>query len=173
MLAALGGGPLNHIVVSKKNFIDGLESVFTDVSETAFQEDSPFFSYQAKSNIDPNTMISTGNSVSDDDEDDYDDEIEEEKKQTPKKSPTGKSPRKPLTGLDLLIRNTTAEGGGLNQPRANQRKVSLVLDKQLLTKLKMIARLENTNFRLMISDMLTLFVNRYEKDKGPIDLENK
>ena len=153
----------------------GLESVFTDVTESTFQEDSPFFSYQAKSNIDPNTMIVTGNSISDDEEEDeFDHDLEEEdpKSSTTKKASLGsKSPRKPLTGLDLLIRNTTQEGEGSNQSRVNQRKVSLMLDKQLLTKLKLIARLENTNFRLMISDMLTLFVNRYEKDKGPVDLE--
>ena len=158
--------------MSKKNFIDGLESIFTDAADSTFQEDSPFFSYEAKSNVDPHTHILKqdlpGESSSLDEDDDYDEDENIVDQESEEKKDVAKPPRKPLTGLDLLIRNTTLESNNPNSVRANQRKVSLVFDKQLLSKLKLIAKKENTNFRLMISDMLTLFVDRYEKDKGPV-----
>ena len=76
-----------------------------------------------------------------------------------------------MTGLDLLIRNTSGEEPSTHS-KAGQRKISFVFDKILLGKLKAIARLEKTYFRELVTDVLKVFVDKYEKDKGAVDHEN-
>ncbi len=150
--------------MSKKNFIDGLESVFDENSGKSFQDDNPLFSYEAKSNRDPNDILTK------DDKSNLEELEEEEETVDTKDATTLKKHRKPLTGLDLLIRKT-AEPGEYPYSRATMRKVSLTFDRILLSKLKAIARLEKMYFRELVNDILTKFVDNYEKEKGHIDHE--
>ncbi len=146
--------------MSKKNFIDGMESIFTDSAENNIQEEANIFSYEAKSVRDPGEVFSSKKTSSSDPDEDYDyEEATSEKKKTHKK---------PLTGLDLLIRNTTGEGPS-HHTGANQRKISFVFDKNLLSKLKAIASSEKTYFRELVTDVLKQFVAKYEKDNGKVD----
>lgn len=150
--------------MSKKNFIDGLESIFAeDVLEQAFQEDTnPLFSYEARSSTDTDMVSSRGSFSADDDEEEF------EYEGPVKKSQVLKRHRKPLSGIDLLIRNTTQDDHSDN-PKLHTRKFSLLFDKTVFNKLKDIARFEKVYFRDMVAHVLESFVEKYEKEKGPIE----
>ena len=147
--------------MSKKNFIDGLESIFAeDVLEQAFQDESPLFSYEARSSREYESSGSASSStIEDEDFDEYEGPL--------KPNQILKRHRKPLSGIDLLIRNTTEEGS--DNPKLHTRKFSLQFDKTVFNKLKAIARLEKVYFRDMVAHVLESFVTKYEEDKGPIE----
>ena len=146
--------------MSKKNFIDGLESIFAeDVLEPAVQDESPLFSYEARSSRDYESSSEGSFSVETEEDFEYEGPL--------KPNQTLKRHRKPLSGLDLLIRNTTEEG--LDNPKLHTRKFSLLFDKTVFNKLKTIARLEKVYFRDMVAQVLNSFVEKYEEDKGPLD----
>ena len=162
--------------MSKKKFTDGLESIFHDNNEQAFQEDSPLFTYEARSARPAEEIVSPDHSGYHS----YDDAEEEEEAVVEETTPeetnadakSTKAPNRPLTGLDLLIRKTTEESPQSLHPKANQRKVPLIFDKVLLKKLKLIARMQKTHFRELISALLHNYVERYEREKGVISDQN-
>ena len=142
-----------------------MESIFTESSEKSIQEESLLISYETRSARDPDHMIASGNSSGKQELDEEEEEYPSEPK--PNDQSEGKTHKKPLTGLDLLIRNTSGENP--NNPSSQQRKISFVFDKDLLSKLKAIAQKEKTYFREMVTDVLRRFVDKYEKDNGKID----
>ncbi len=145
--------------MSKKNFIDGLESIFADdIIEQSFQEENPLFSYEARSSQGSLAGAVEGKRSIDDDEKEED---------IAPRIPF-KRHRKPLSGIDLLIRNTL-DDGSTDNPKLHTRKFSLLFDKTLFEKLKAIARFEKVYFRDMVSQVLETFVEKYEKNKGPIE----
>lgn len=158
--------------MSKKNFTDGLESIFTDSSEKVIQDGQAFLSYDTKSSRDPGEIFAAENRSSSHHDTDDEQEVvpNTDKKPLAKLAIVQKLHKKPLTGLDLLIRNTTQDTQ--EYPGVNQHRIAFVFDKSLLGKLKAIARLEKKYFRDLVSDLLKVFVENYEKDKGPIHPES-
>ena len=146
-----------------------MDSIFTESSEISIQEDGLLISYETRSVRDPDQVLSTGKTSVDEeiDEDDFTSE-EEAEEQSTAKSDQAKTHKKPLTGLDLLIRNTSGDNPG-SSPSSRQRKISFVFDKGLLAKLKAIAQKEKTYFREMVTDILKRSVDTYEKDNGKLD----
>lgn len=72
--------------------------------------------------------------------------------------------RKPLSGLDTLIRETVHPKSMdlLDKPT---RRLTLTFDHQKLEKLKHIARLEKTYLKDIIDEIVGEFINDYEKNK--------
>lgn len=154
--------------MSKKKFTEGLESVFLESGDNAFQDDSPLFTYEARSAVDADVSnIGHASSFVEEEEEDDIAATSEKDTNTTETEDSTKAPSKPLSGIDLLIRNTTDQSQYAAHPKANQRKISLVFDKLLLKKLKLVARMENTYFRELISALLHNYVERYEREKGP------
>ena len=157
--------------MSKKKFTEGLESVFLDNNENAFQDDSPLFTYEARSNVDTSNILqpSRDHSFTEEEEEEDENTAGTAAETSPSNDKEGKVPSKPLSGIDLLIRNTADQSQYTAHPKANQRKISLVLDKSLLKKLKVVARMEKTYFRELISALLHNYVERYERERGSLD----
>ena len=164
--------------MSKKKFTDGLESIFHDNNEQPFQEDSPLFTYEARSARPAEEITSPDHNGGYRSYDEAEEEEETPEEVTPdatnhEDAKSSKTPNRPLTGLDLLIRKTTEESPQSLHPKANQRKVPLIFDKVLLKKLKLIARMQKTHFRELISALLHNYVERYEREKGPLSDHQK
>ena len=89
--------------MSKKNFIDGMDSIFTDSSEKSIQEEgSSLFSYETKSVRDPGELVSAGKFSSvdnlDDEYEEYDESATKEKKPL-SKSAAHKTHKKTIDGV--------------------------------------------------------------------------
>lgn len=71
------------------------------------------------------------------------------------------SPR--LSGLDALIRRTIEKGKiEVNSPPRGQRRVTFVVDEELLEKLRSIARMEKKYLRELVDDAVRDFIQTYK-----------
>ena len=75
-----------------------------------------------------------------------------------------KRSRRPLSGLDALIRSTV-EPSSMEMHELPTRRVTLVFDKNKLDKLKTIARVERTYLKDIIDDIVEDFLRTYEAEK--------
>ncbi len=151
----MGLKPLKTIDVSKKNFTDGLESLFIEHTEEILQR-NPLLGYEARSGHTQAEEISSSNELKNqlesflqenfsagfslDDNESSENAGEEGLHITKPLSP--KSTRqynKPLSGLDLLIRDTVSYE---DQPRLNIRRFTFFIEKTLLSQMKAAARQE-------------------------------
>lgn len=69
--------------------------------------------------------------------------------------------RRPMSGLDALIRSTV-EPSSIEMHELPTRRVTLVFDKNKLDKLKTIARVERTYLKDIIDDIVENFLRTYE-----------
>ena len=161
--------------MSKKKFTIGLESLFGTATEEAFQEDSPLLDKKKKEA--KKTEQSIKKRSSKDFTSDLDTLFEQalaetiEDKQEKAKSEI-QAPPKPikrrlrrLSGLDALIRHTeNMEVVEVNVP--TKKRVTFVFDKQKLAKLKEIAKSENSYLKDIIGDVVSKFIEKYDKEQN-------
>jgi predicted Zn-dependent protease len=174
--------------LSKKKFTTGLESLFGDSSEKAFKEESPFLDVEDKKEkrverSRRRSTVATGdtkaakraskNFTSDLEtlfEQALSDTIEEQRKRVAQKDEVKQRVqkrriRRPLSGLDALIRRTgDMEYVEVNTP--TKKRVTFVLDKNKVEKLKGIARTKKSYLKDIIGDVVTKFIERYEQETG-------
>jgi len=175
--------------LSKKKFTTGLESLFGNPSEKAFQEESPLIDVEetpqkqvekqakkakvkdkavaaarraASKNFtsDLETLFEKALSETIEDKIDRANQKQEVRKQAKKR-------RRPLSGLDALIRRTgDMDYIEVNVP--NKKRVTFVFDKQKLERLKKIAKNKKLYLKDIIGDVMSSFIEKYENDRGEI-----
>lgn len=79
-----------------------------------------------------------------------------------------KRARRPMGGLDLLIRSTV-EPVATTDADSLTRRVTLLFDQKKLEKLKTIARLERTYLKDIVDDLVLEFIQSYEQTKGKLE----
>ena len=161
--------------MSKKKFTVGLESLFGTATEEAFQEESPLLDQQKKEVrkvSDSSKKRSSKDFTSDLDtlfEEALAETIEEKEEQAISKVQAPPKPRKRrlrrLSGLDALIRHTEdMDVVEVNVP--TKKRVTFVFDKDKLAKLKQIAKSENAYLKDIIGDVVSNFIEKYEKEEN-------
>lgn len=74
-------------------------------------------------------------------------------------------PRKPLSGLDALIRSTV-DASLAELQQATIKRLTIVVENQKVEKLKSIARMERSFMKDIISSVLNEFIENYEQRTG-------
>ena len=170
--------------MSKKKFTDGLESLFgTTVSvheEQGFlgrREDKPRrkrtkLSVKKKKSERPSSGKSFTLDLDSLFEQVLTETIEEKVQKAKKKSVVSKDNiektkqkyRKPMNGLDALIRQTVESSLMEVQaaPVPTKKRVTFVFDKQKLARLKRIAKIEKAYLKDIIGDLISEFIDSYE-----------
>jgi hypothetical protein len=77
--------------------------------------------------------------------------------------------RKPLGGLDMLIRRTVERGAVEEDQVTGTRRLTVSFDKEKLEKLKSIARLEKAYLKDILGGIVEEYIRRYESQKGGVD----
>lgn len=77
--------------------------------------------------------------------------------------------RKPLSGLDMLIRRTVERGDVEEDQVTGTRRLTVSFDKEKLNKLKVIARMEKAYLKDILGDIVEEYIRRYEKQKGSVE----
>lgn len=165
--------------MSKKRFTVGLESVFGGPSEDRFAKESPLLKEKKKKknrvvgnaasrNINSKNFTSDLDSL-------FEDALKETIVEKAKKMTKGldehdistkKRNRRPYSGLDALIRNTSEqvvqEKRSIAASReAEIKRVTFVCEAEKLQQLKKIARKENTYLKDILGDIVTQYVEKY------------
>lgn len=180
--------------MSKKKFKKGLESVFhpdpqeekrgkgTDFLTNPFNPEQRNTDSEEK----PRKSSSRKNFTTDLDsllqealQESFDEQVEIRKQQ--RQSANGPSIKafhkqsaikRPLTGLDQLIRRTI-ESSDMNideeKPTSGKKRLVVTFEKEKVDKLKKIARLEKAYLKEILSDLVANFINEYESKKGSIN----
>ncbi len=176
--------------MAKKNFIDGLDSIFGGDSNEG-NEDLTIITQEKEP---PKTKKKTRkkSKSSKDFTADLDSLLQEalqesvEQHASKKKTslPVAKTKRNPkrgrikrtLSGLDALIRQTVEssqidvqEESGSSKPK--KKRVTFSFDRDKVDKLKSIARLEKSYIKDIVNSIVTEYIEEYEKSKGEIDSE--
>jgi hypothetical protein len=81
------------------------------------------------------------------------------------KTEQGNGYRAPVTGLDALIRQTLVQIGD-EQEDDTRRRISLVVDRTKLDRLKTIARMEGAFMKDIIGGLIEAYVLKYSSEKG-------
>ena len=161
--------------MSKKRFTEGLESIFGEAAEETLQENSPLLSstQEAKSKPSEENRRSSGKNFSSDLQDFLQDAFEEsldkqieERKKTSKlqeKAKVKKRYRRPMGGLDALIRSTI-EPQNVRVAPERAKRVTLTFDPQKLEKLKEIARHKKSYLRDIIDEIVADFLDTYKNE---------
>ncbi len=159
--------------MSKKNFTDGLESLFLDHAEDVLQR-NPLLGFEAGSGGAEDAEIASSTALKneldsflkenfaqgftlDDEQESVD--VDDSKLQVtkPLSLKSDKEYHKPLSGLDLLIRST-GEISYEDQPRLNLRRFSFFIEKSLLNQMKAVARQRGIYLKDLIIEVFTEFV---------------
>jgi len=175
--------------LSKKKFISGLESLFGNSSEDAFQEESPLIDIKEEEKKPrkqkpktPKSKATSGggavaiakrsskNFTSDLEtlfEEALAETIEEKVEKANQKEELkkrAKKRRRPLSGLDALIRRTEGmDYVEVNVP--NKKRVTFVFDKVKLERLKMIAKSKKLYLKDIIGDVMSSFIEKCEQEQ--------
>lgn len=166
--------------MSKKRFTEGLESIFGEAAEDTLQESSPLLSRTGRREA-PKKGDEGGKRTSSKDfsadlqaflEHAFEESVEEQLEQRrQKRTPISgsaqvkKRHRKPLSGLDALIRSTVEPGSIRLEPEGSKR-ITLTFDPVKLEKLKAIARRERTYLRDIIDEIVAEYLEEYESRKN-------
>ena len=126
--------------MAKKKFTEGLESILGPASDEAVPGD--------------NLLLFP---------------MEEEKGSLSKKSPARKKRRKPIGGLDLLIRKTLDQES-LKEEGLPTKRVTITFERAKLEKLKTISRMQKVYLKDIINDLVDNYIDHYEEENG--DLKN-
>lgn len=161
--------------MSKKNFTDGLESLFLEHTEDVLQR-NPLLGYDARSGSGQEKEISSSNALRNELDSflkenfahgfTLDEEPESSEFDTTKPAVTKplslnpeKAYNKPLSGLDLLIRST-GEISYEDEPRLNLRRFSFFIEKSLLNQMKAVARQRGMYLKDLIIEVFTQYVEK-------------
>lgn len=77
-------------------------------------------------------------------------------------------PKKPLTGLDALIRRTV-ETSTIEVNSRSKKRITIVFEKEKIEKLKKIARAEKAYLKDIMDKIVSEFLRQYEVKKKPLD----
>ncbi|MBI5915962.1 MAG: hypothetical protein HY842_11330 [Bacteroidetes bacterium] len=77
--------------------------------------------------------------------------------------------RRPMSGLDMLIRRTVERGAVEEDQVTGTRRLTVTFDKEKLNKLKTIARMEKAYLKDILGDIVAEYIRRYEKVKGNVE----
>lgn len=149
--------------MSKKRFKDGLESLFGDVnSADTFQKNNPLLKKQgsiAPTGAEKRNPSSNQTDLADILREQVSDKIAEKVEEN--RGAQSGSPR--LAGLDALIRRTIEKSKiEVSNPPRGQRRVTFVVDEELLEKLRSIARMEKKYLRDLVDDAVREFIQTYK-----------
>lgn len=169
--------------MSKKRFTDGLESLFGAKSESEnLPEESPLLiktevKVVAVSSKKKTKSRTNKNFTSDLDslfEDALQETIEEKmaehrisSTQTATTNRNKKSVRRPVSGLDALIRRTI-EGAESEISYEKRKRVTFVFEKNKVEKLKQIAKMEKTYLKDILGDIVEEYIKKFENKKGTL-----
>ncbi len=87
---------------------------------------------------------------------------------TQKRSSRKKQLRRPVSGLDALIRRTI-ETSTMEFGESIKKRVTFVFDKHKLDRLKKIAKVEKSYLKDIIGDVVSEFIDKYEKEQDGIE----
>ena len=76
--------------------------------------------------------------------------------------------RKPISGLDFIIRETIS-GTHLEMHEGLQKRITLAFDHEKLEKLKSIARIEKAFLKDIVSQLVAEYIENYEQLKGQVN----
>ncbi|MAT54198.1 MAG: hypothetical protein CMN32_06925 [Saprospirales bacterium] len=129
---------------SRKDFTTDLDSLLQEALQETFEEQVEVRKKQKKAGSKP--------------------EIKAFHKQTTKK--------RPLTGLDRLIRRTIESSDmdiAEEKPNSGKKRLVVTFEKEKVDKLKKIARMEKAYLKEILGDLVANFIKEYESKKGSID----
>ena len=156
--------------MSKKRFSEGLDDLFKDMATEAS-------SVSTESTRGGERRHHGKNFVTDLDallQEALDESLEKYEASSPA-TPSNKSRsaaaslRSGLTGIDALIRQTIDVQELTTDENTGKRRLTVVVDRTKLDKLKTIARLENSYMKDLLVGLIDEFINEYVRDKG-VDL---
>ena len=157
--------------MSKKRFIEGLDSLFADTSgevDRKSAQASPARSTVRGRKTEETTGKSSGKDFSSDLASFLQEAFEEsfEQQMGREGSPSAReTPKTQQSGLDALIRNTLEPSSMTIDPRATRRLVVTFREEQL-QKLKSIARTEKTVLKKIIHEIVEGYIRQYEQERN-------
>lgn len=160
--------------MGKKKFKDGLESLFNNVHEDSLSKKSPLLveTGQQETAAPRKAKPASGKHFSDDLEiffqESLKESIQEELSSSSQSLKTARVNRssRPKDGLDALIRRTVESTEIELHYDESKRRVVLTFDREKLSKLKQIAKMEKTLLKDMISRVVADYIKEYEHKKG-------
>lgn len=163
--------------MSKKKFIEGLESIFGEAAEDTLQENSPLLtsSTPQKTKKPARSRRSSAKNFANDLkiylEDAFEESLETQLEERAKqkklqdKVKVKKRPRRPRGGLDSLIKSTI-DRDTIRLDSSKAKRVTLVFDPNKLEKLKAIARNKKSYLKDIIDEIVAEYLdNNYEGEK--------
>ena len=169
--------------MSKKKFTDGLESLFSSDSQDVSGKGTAFLGTptdevatapakaKRRSSSRKNFTTDLDTLLEEALQESFEEKMaqrEKEKAAGAEKSKYQNQGRRPMTGLDVLIRRTV-ESGGISEDRKSEvKRLTVTFDKKKIIKLKKIARLEKAYLKDILGELVEEYIKEYEKDKGTI-----
>lgn len=164
--------------MSKKKFIEGMESLFND--EPLEREEQQAASQTRKkatslSKEKEEVRSTTGKNFTRDLQSflqtAFDESYErqtEQRKESDYSADIKKRRSKPMSGLDALIQATVEPSARVNTRSKTVRRMTVAFDDEKLSKLKRIARLEKAYLRDVIDRIVAEYIREYESQKGDL-----
>lgn len=166
--------------MSKKKFTDGLESLFGD--NTSFEKESPLLvtteeevTEEKPKSVAPKRKSKRGGKSFTSDLDTLFSEVVQEiendylakaKKVDKPQQQSKKKVRKPVSGLDALIRSTVGSSKEHNLSYETRKRISFTFDKIKIEKLKKIAKTEKAYLKDIVGKLIEEYIAEYEDSKG-------
>ncbi|MCC6726024.1 MAG: hypothetical protein IT258_16075 [Saprospiraceae bacterium] len=173
--------------MSKKKFTDGLESLFSIDHNKESGQGTTFLEGANPDEMRPgagrpaavkpthrkNFTTDLDSLLQEAMQESFEEQLQEREANAATSSPTKAQPfhqqqvrRKPLGGLDMLIRRTVEQGAVAEDPLTGTRRLTVTFDKEKLNKLKTIARMEKAYLKDILGDIVEEYIRRYESQKG-------
>ncbi len=164
--------------MSRKKFVEDFGKLFGEEDAEILSDDSVLLSGKSaedKKRVQLKSRTSHGKNFASDlesfleeaFEESFEEHFQNESKPPQIDTQIKKRSRRPLGGLDSLIRSTV-EPSSIEIQELPTRRITLVFDQRKLDKLKTIARLERTYLKDIIDDIVEDFLDAYETQKGEL-----
>ncbi|MEO1258329.1 MAG: hypothetical protein AAFZ15_06015 [Bacteroidota bacterium] len=168
--------------MSKKKFTDGLESLFsTDTKDDVSGKGTEFLRKPSDeggtATIKKRRTSSRKNFTTDLDslleqalQESFEEKMaqREKEKAAAEKAKYQNKARRPMTGLDVLIRRTIESGDIRQDRKEGKKRLTVTFDKSKIAKLKKIARLEKAYLKDILGELVEEYIEKYEQEKGTI-----
>lgn len=150
--------------MAKKKFTEGLESLFIEAVEPSSGRTGKKASDQGKpsSKEGKEGQGRYGSDLESFLSDAFEDAFEEKLGQGPKDKRRKKT-RKPLSGLDILIRNTVEPSQQIEIEDLTPKRITLTLDDEHLAQLREMARKRKTYLKEMIKEIVADYLEKRSK----------